>query len=89
MVMQDLEYWYRPSCYAALRQEQGTSPVARPGVTTRSMTHRGGVHQRGDSSSSLNDSIAEIASKPLVFIHGVGFGIVGSPFLLSGFIYLP
>jgi len=82
--LQDLEYWYRPSCYASIRQELGSSP-ARPRVTTRSMAHGGGVHVRGDSSSSLNDSPAEVAGKPLVFVHGVGFGVVS----FFGFVSIP
>lgn len=35
-----------------------------------------GIHYRGDSSSSLDNTLSQSSRRPLVFIHGVGFGIV-------------
>ena len=79
--MQGIDYWYRPGRRASRQREAqpgGASPL-QPGVVTRAMASS--VHSRGDSASSLVESggAEQLGLRPLVFMHGVGFGIVSRP----------
>ena len=79
--MQGIGYWYRSGRRASRQrgtQPGGTSPH-QPGVVTRAMASS--IHSRGDSASSLVESggAEQPGLRPLVFMHGVGFGIVSRP----------
>ena len=71
--LQGLGYWYCPGQSSPVVMQDPQSP-RRSGPLTRLMP---GIHYRGDSSSSLDNSLGHSSRRPLVFIHGVGFGIVG------------